>query len=111
MDKDLRKKLLNVAESKIAQLRDPSHDINHTLRVLSLAEKIAIKEKADLDIVIASAIFHDVIVYPKNHIKRLSSSVEFVRAFENELFAKKNLTDDEKKIIEVLRLFKNKKYD
>lgn len=76
MDKDLRKKLLNVAESKMAQLKDPSHDINHTLRVLSLAEKIAIKDKADLDIVIASAIFHDVIVYPKNHIKRLSSSKE-----------------------------------
>lgn len=33
--------------------------------------------------------------------------VEFVRAFENELFAKKDLTDDENKIIEALKLFKN----
>jgi uncharacterized protein len=76
MDKQLRKKILNVAESKISQLDDPSHDINHTLRVLALAEKIGIKEKADLEVVSASAIFHDVIVYPKNHHKRLSSSKE-----------------------------------
>lgn len=76
MDKELRKKLLNVAESKISQLNDPSHDIKHALRVLTLAEKIGIEEKADLDIISVSAIFHDVIVYPKNHFKRLSSSKE-----------------------------------
>jgi len=90
MNKDLRKKLLNTAESKIAHLKDPSHDINHTLRVLSLAEKIALKEKADLDIVIASAIFHDVIVYPKNHIKRLSSSKESSN-FAKEILIKEKL--------------------
>jgi hypothetical protein len=33
--------------------------------------------------------------------------VEFVKAFENELFAKKDITDDEKKIIEALKLFNN----
>lgn len=33
--------------------------------------------------------------------------VEFVRAFENELFVKKDLTDDERKIMEALKLFKN----
>ncbi|MDD5710767.1 MAG: HD domain-containing protein [Candidatus Colwellbacteria bacterium] len=74
MNREFRKKLLNIAESKISRLNDPSHDIGHTSRVLALAEKIGIKEKADLDIVRASAIFHDVIVYPKNHHKRLSSS-------------------------------------
>lgn len=74
MNKKFRKKLLDVAESKISRLNDPSHDINHTLRVLSLAEKIGMKEEADLDIVTASAIFHDVISYPKNHHKRMLSS-------------------------------------
>lgn len=33
--------------------------------------------------------------------------VEFVRAFENELFIKKDLTDDESRIMESLKLFKN----
>lgn len=33
--------------------------------------------------------------------------VEFVRAFENELLIKKNLTDDDKKIIKSLKLLKN----
>ena len=76
MNKLTKKNFINFATRKINNYNDPSHDINHTLRVLSLAEKIAANEKADLDIVIASAIFHDVIVYPKNHIKRLSSSKE-----------------------------------
>lgn len=33
--------------------------------------------------------------------------IEFVKAFENELFAKKDLTDDERKIIEALKSFEN----
>jgi uncharacterized protein len=89
MDKESRKKLLNLAESKISQLNDPSHDINHTLRVLILAEKIGMKEKADLDIVSASAIFHDVIVYPKNHPKRLYSSKESADFARNILIKEK----------------------
>jgi uncharacterized protein YeeX (DUF496 family) len=33
--------------------------------------------------------------------------VEFVRAFEDELFIKKDLTDDERKIVESLKLLKS----
>jgi len=33
--------------------------------------------------------------------------VEFVRAFQNELFIKKDLTDDERKIVESLKLLKS----
>jgi uncharacterized protein len=36
------------------------------MRVMNLAEKIAVSVNADLDIVLAAACFHDVIVYPKN---------------------------------------------
>lgn len=75
MNKSIRKKLINILQYKIFK-KDPSHDINHTLRVLVLAEKISKKEKADMDIIIPAAIFHDVINYPKNHIKRLDSSEE-----------------------------------
>jgi uncharacterized protein len=75
MNKLTKNKLINILESKIFK-KDPSHDINHTLRVLVLAEKMGKKEKADMDIVIPAAIFHDIINYPKNHIKRLNSSEE-----------------------------------
>ena len=73
MSKTLKKELIGIAKKEMSK-NDPSHDINHALRVLSISEKIAKKEKADLDIVIPSAIFHDVISYPKNHHKRLDSS-------------------------------------
>lgn len=90
MNKLTKENFINIATRKINHHNDPSHDINHTLRVLSLAEKIANKEKADLDIVITSAIFHDVIVYPKNHIKRLSSSEESSN-FAREILIKEKL--------------------
>lgn len=71
----LRKQLINIAKEKLSK-NDPSHDVNHTLRVLALSEKIGLKEKADFDIIVPSAIFHDIINYPKNHHKRLCSSKE-----------------------------------
>jgi uncharacterized protein len=85
MHEKLRGELINYSKNKIPST-DPSHDINHTFRVLSLAEKICITENADIDIVTASAIFHDVINYPKNHPDRLKSPAE------SAAFAKKVLT-------------------
>lgn len=38
---------------------DPGHDLSHVERVVTLAKKIAKKEKADLFIVELSALFHD----------------------------------------------------
>ena len=61
----LKNKLLEIAKDKQTKL-DPSHDFQHILRVTNLAEKIAVEEKADLDVVIPAAIFHDSIVYQKN---------------------------------------------
>lgn len=75
MDKSLKEQLVAIAKEKMPK-DDPSHDINHALRVLAISEKIARVEKADLDIIVPSAIFHDVINYPKNHPKRLNSSRE-----------------------------------
>lgn len=66
MNKNLKTFLLNKAHQVIKN-DDPSHDVSHALRVLALAEEIAKEEKADLEIVIPAALFHDVIVYPKNH--------------------------------------------
>lgn len=68
---------------------DPSHDISHALRVMSLARTIAKAEKADQDIVIPAALFHDIVNYPKNHPKRHFSSDESAKLVDVIL---KNLT-------------------
>lgn len=73
MKRSLRNTLIDIARKRINS-KDVSHDFSHALRVLSNAEIIAKAEKADLSIVIASALFHDIVCYPKNHPKsRLSS--------------------------------------
>ena len=75
MDSKLRSKLIEIATEKIGY-EDPSHDITHTLRVLSAAEQIATAEKGDLDIVVPAAIFHDVINYQKNDPRAKFSATE-----------------------------------
>ena len=75
MNQVLKKRLISIAKEKMPQ-GDPSHDINHALRVLAISEKIATSENADFDVIVPSAIFHDIISYPKNHHKRLYSSKE-----------------------------------
>lgn len=75
MNKLLKEQLIGIAKEKMPK-DDPSHDIDHALRVLAISEKIATAENADFDIIVPSAIFHDVISYPKNHHKRLHSSKE-----------------------------------
>lgn len=39
---------------------NPAHDWNHVKRVQNLAEKLAVEEDADLDVVKASALLHDI---------------------------------------------------
>ncbi len=75
MKKYLENKLINIARVRMSK-NDSSHDINHMLRVVDISKKIAIGENADLEIVVPSAIFHDVINYPKNHQKRFKSANE-----------------------------------
>lgn len=75
MNKNLRQKLIALAEKKITK-EDISHDLQHSLRVLTLAEKIAKEENADFDIVIPAALFHDVVIYPKNNPRGKNESEE-----------------------------------
>ncbi len=78
---ELRQKLLELAKEKITT-KDSSHDFNHAERVLKNAELIAKYENADLEILIPAAIFHDIIIYPKDDPRsKLASdeSADFIK--------------------------------
>lgn len=46
---------------------DPSHDYAHACNVLDSCQKIAAVEGGDMEILMPAALFHDVVIYPKNH--------------------------------------------
>lgn len=73
MDSALRKTLIEAA-SKCQQAGDPSHDFEHVLRVLHLAEKLAESTETDLDILVSAALFHDIVVRPKNTMQSRSDT-------------------------------------
>ena len=65
MNQNLENRLAKIAEERQAK-DDPSHDFQHIKRVLFIAKEIGRLEKADLDIIIPAALFHDTVVYMKN---------------------------------------------
>jgi len=66
MNESLRRELIEAARKSISD-EDPAHDFYHAFRVMSVAEKIGAAEGADADVVVPAALFHDVIIIPKNH--------------------------------------------
>lgn len=62
----VREELIKIAREMIDN-SDPSHDFSHAHRVLLNAEQISKSEGGDLEIIIPAALFHDLVVYPKNH--------------------------------------------
>jgi uncharacterized protein len=46
--------------------RDYSHDFLHASRVLTLVKKLQKTEGGNLKVLIPSALFHDIVIYPKN---------------------------------------------
>ena len=49
--------------------KDPAHDINHVKRVLQLAKSIHQNEGGNLKVIIPSALFHDIVLIPKENPK------------------------------------------
>lgn len=81
MNKALQEKLIKIAQENQTQ-NDPSHDWQHVRRVFNLALQISKKEKPDLDILIPATLFHDIIVYQKNHPnskKEANASAKFAQ--------------------------------
>jgi len=65
-------------EDKIHEVlgsKDPAHDLSHVKRVVSVAKKLAIEEKAISEVVIPAAWLHDLVNLPKNHPDRKKASV------------------------------------
>ncbi len=75
MTDELKEVLISIATERIPN-DDPSHDIEHTLRVLANALRIADEEQADIDVIIPAALFHDIITYPKNDPRSLNAQEE-----------------------------------
>lgn len=62
---------------KIVELdygNDPAHDLAHFRRVVATARRLAVEEKARLEIVIPAAWFHDFVNVPKNDPRRSQAS-------------------------------------
>lgn len=55
--------------------QSPAHDFEHIIRVYKNAEMISKQEESvDLDIVLAAALLHDLVVYPKGSSKTINSA-------------------------------------
>jgi uncharacterized protein len=93
MNTELRNQLIKIAKDKIPNT-DVSHDFQHALRVLSNAERIAKEENGDFDIIVPAALFHDLIVYPKNHPDKYKSQEESAEATGKILNAFRNFPKD-----------------
>jgi len=63
--KNLRNILIEEAKG-IIEDNDPSHDLDHALRVLGNAEYIAKIEGGDLEVIVPAALFHDAVNYSKD---------------------------------------------
>jgi len=68
--------------------RDPGHDYAHVIRVYNIAERIGKEEGADMEILLAAVLLHDIIVYPKGSEKRTKSADESAELAEKMLAAR-----------------------
>ena len=64
-------------EQKIASVdggADPAHDLAHVRRVVNTAKRLAVESGARLDVVVPAAWLHDVVLVPKNDLRRSRAS-------------------------------------
>lgn len=102
--------ILRTVESLLHN-QSPAHDFQHLLRVYRNAEMISRKEGgADLDIVLAATLLHDLVVYPKGSTKTINS------ADESAEIAKKILSEYKwypaekiEKVVDVIRIHSHTK--
>ena len=100
MNKKLKNQLIKIAKEKISDV-DVSHDFEHALRVLFNAEMIAKQENGDFDIIVPAALFHDLIVYQKNHPNTHKSQEESAKEAEKILNTFSNFSKDTIKKVKI----------
>ncbi|MGQ0796160.1 MAG: HD domain-containing protein [Nitrosopumilaceae archaeon] len=61
---------------KILEKNDPAHDFEHIIRVYKNAQKIGEKENANMKLVCAAALLHDIVSYQKSDKRSKKSSSE-----------------------------------
>ncbi len=67
---------LKIKIQKIMEKNDSAHDFEHIMRVYKNAEKIGKKEKANMKLVLAAVLLHDIISFPKSDKKSKTSSIK-----------------------------------
>jgi len=84
-------------KNRCLSYEDPSHDILHIDRVVLTAQELAIKENADLNIVLPAAYLHDYINLPKNdsqrHLASQLSADEAIQFLKTISYPEKYLAD------------------
>ncbi len=73
MNTDLEKLKLEV---KNLMRNDSAHDFEHIMRVYKNAQKLCHKEKANKRLVLAAALLHDLVNFPKNDKRSKTSSIK-----------------------------------
>ena len=68
-------KLKNEVQKRLAK-NDPAHNFEHIMRVYKNAEKIGKKEKANMKLVRASVLLHDIVSYQKSDKRSKNASTE-----------------------------------
>ena len=77
---------------------DPAHDFEHVMRVYNNCKRLARKERGNQRLVLAAALLHDIVSYPKSDPRSKKSSVESaIKA--GKILAKLRYTKNEIEII------------
>src|SRR5919197_2015014 len=85
--------------------QSPAHDFQHILRVYKNAEMISKQEEyVDLDIILAAALLHDLVVYPKGSSKTINSPDDSAEIAKKILLEYKNYPREKiEKVADALR--------
>jgi len=83
---------------KRLEKNDVAHDFEHIMRVLKNATMLAKKEKANIRIITAAVLLHDIISYPKSDPRSKNSSVESAQE-ARKVLKKYNFSQDQIDII------------
>lgn len=81
---------------------DPSHDFLHIQRVVANCKKIGAAEGANLELLCAAALLHDIVNLPKDHPERSQASTRAAKVSQ-EILKKHEFSEDEiKKVTTII---------